>query len=76
MNKSKSQEQRLAKRGFASMSHDRQIEIARIGGASVPTEKRSFYQDRALAAAAGRKGGKARHLARGADAASPHPKEP
>jgi general stress protein YciG len=42
----------------------------------VPTEKRSFYQDRALAAAAGRKGGKARHLARGADAASPHPKEP
>jgi uncharacterized protein len=31
-------------------------EIARKGGANVPSEKRSFSQDRDLAAAAGRMG--------------------
>ncbi len=50
-----------APRGFAAMDKDRQREIARKGGASVPDEKRSFSQDRGLAAAAGRKGGEASH---------------
>lgn len=43
------------------MDKDRQREIARKGGASVPDEKRSFSQDRDLAASAGRKGGEASH---------------
>ena len=47
----------ISKRGFASMDPERQREIARKGGASVPSEKRSFSQDRNLAAQAGRKGG-------------------
>lgn len=46
-----------SKRGFASMSADRQRDIARKGGESVPREKRSFSQDRQLASDAGRKGG-------------------
>jgi len=46
-----------ALRGFASMDEEKQREIARKGGANVPHEKRSFAQDRALAAEAGRKGG-------------------
>ncbi len=50
-----------ARRGFAAMDKDRQREIARKGGASVPDEKRSFSQDRDLAASAGRKGGEASH---------------
>ncbi len=50
-----------SKRGFASMDPARQREIARKGGASVPSEKRSFSQDRSLAATAGRKGGEASH---------------
>ncbi len=50
-----------ARRGFAAMDKERQREIARKGGASVPDEKRSFSQDRGLAAAAGRKGGEASH---------------
>ena len=48
-----------AHRGFASMDRDKQREIARKGGANVPHEKRSFAQDRALAAEAGRRGGRA-----------------
>jgi general stress protein YciG len=44
-------------RGFAAMDPERQREIARKGGRSVPDEKRSFSQNRELAAAAGRKGG-------------------
>ena len=44
-------------RGFASMDATRQREIASKGGQSVPQEKRSFSQDRELAAQAGRKGG-------------------
>ncbi len=48
-----------AKRGFAAMDPERRREIARNGGASVPSEKRSFAQNRDLAANAGRKGGAA-----------------
>jgi general stress protein YciG len=48
-----------AKRGFAAMDPERRREIARHGGASVPSEKRSFAQNRDLAANAGRKGGAA-----------------
>jgi len=44
-------------RGFAAMDPDRQREIARKGGESVPREKRSFSQNHELAAQAGRKGG-------------------
>jgi general stress protein YciG len=44
-------------RGFASMDEDRQRDIARKGGESVPDEKRSFSQNPGLAAEAGRKGG-------------------
>lgn len=51
----------VSRRGFASMDPERQREIARKGGASVPGEKRSFSQNRELAAAAGRKGGEASH---------------
>jgi general stress protein YciG len=50
-----------ARRGFAAMDPARQREIARKGGASVPDEKRSFSQDRDLAATAGRKGGESSH---------------
>ena len=46
-----------SKKGFASMDPERQREIARRGGASVPAEKRSFSQNRELAINAGRKGG-------------------
>jgi hypothetical protein len=46
-------------RGFAAMDQGKQREIASKGGASVPDAKRSFSQDRELAAAAGRKGGQA-----------------
>ena len=52
-------QERSGIRGFASMDVDKVREIARKGGASVPHEKRSFAQDRALAADAGRKGGRA-----------------
>lgn len=47
----------VAKRGFASLTPERQREIASKGGKSVPAEKRSFSQDRNLAARAGQKGG-------------------
>jgi general stress protein YciG len=50
-----------ARRGFAVMDKERQLAIARKGGQSVPDDKRSFSQDRALAASAGRKGGEASH---------------
>jgi general stress protein YciG len=48
-----------SRRGFAAMDPERRREIARRGGASVPSDKRSFAQDRSLAADAGRKGGSA-----------------
>ncbi len=44
-------------RGFASMSQERQRQIASMGGKAVPDGKRSFSQNRHLAAEAGRKGG-------------------
>ncbi|ATQ67052.1 MULTISPECIES: general stress protein [Methylosinus] len=47
-----------SRRGFASMDEEKQREIARKGGESVPAEERSFSKDRELAATAGRKGGK------------------
>ena len=48
-----------SRRGFAAMDPERRREIAKRGGASVPGEKRSFAQNRDLAANAGRKGGAA-----------------
>lgn len=48
-----------ARRGFAVMSPDKRREIAAKGGASVPSEKRSFSQNRDLAVRAGRVGGSA-----------------
>ncbi len=53
-----------SKRGFASMDAEKQREIARKGGESVPSEKRSFSQDRELASQAGRKGGEASQKSR------------
>lgn len=44
-------------RGFARMDPVRQKELARKGGAAVPKDKRSFSQNRELAAESGRKGG-------------------
>jgi len=49
--------QKRSNRGFAAMDKAKQREIASKGGRSVPDDKRSFSQDRTLAAAAGRKGG-------------------
>ena len=51
----------VARRGFASMDREKQREIARKGGRSVPDEKRSFSQNHQLAAEAGRKGGHSSH---------------
>jgi general stress protein YciG len=61
MNVQDSRTRKPARRGFAAMDKERQREIARKGGASVPDDKRSFSQDRDLAASAGRKGGEASH---------------
>ena len=47
----------VSRRGFASMSPEKQREIASKGGKSVPAEKRSFSQNRDLDSNAGRKGG-------------------
>jgi general stress protein YciG len=46
-----------SRRGFAAMSPDQRRFIASKGGRSVPADRRSFSQDRQLAARAGRKGG-------------------
>ena len=51
------QDGRTSNRGFASMNQERQRQIASMGGKAVPDEKRSFSQNRRLAAEAGRKGG-------------------
>ena len=48
-------------RGFAAMDVEKQREIARKGGRSVPNEKRSFSQNHQLASEAGRKGGRSSH---------------
>ena len=42
-----------SQRGFAAMDAEKQRAIARKGGESVPAEKRSFFQNRTLAAEAG-----------------------
>jgi hypothetical protein len=55
---------RVSNRGFASLTPERRSEIARMGGAAVPREKRSFSIDSELAREAGRKGGSAPHLPR------------
>lgn len=47
-------------RGFAAMTPERRAEIARMGGAAVPAEKRGFSQNRTTASEAGRKGGQGR----------------
>ena len=47
----------VSRRGFASISPEKQREIASMGGKSVPNEKRSFSLNRDLASEAGRKGG-------------------
>ena len=52
-------------RGFASMDAAKRTEIARKGGRSVPSEKRSFSQNHDLASEAGRKGGHSSHGRRG-----------
>jgi len=52
-----SMERKTSTRGFASMEREKQREIARKGGRSVPHEKRSFSQNHQLAVEAGRKGG-------------------
>lgn len=52
-----SQSMTASTRGFASMDRDKQREIARKGGRSVPNDKRSFSQNHKLASDAGRKGG-------------------
>src|SRR5688572_28490395 len=57
---------KTSKRGFASMDAEKQREIARKGGQSVPPEERSFSKNRGLAAEAGRKGGEASHSSRSA----------
>jgi general stress protein YciG len=46
------------RQGFASMTPERRLELARKGGAAVPANRRTFTVNRALAAAAGRAGGK------------------
>lgn len=51
-------------KGFAAMDRDKLRAIASKGGQSVPPEKRSFSQDRTLAAEAGRKGGERSHGSR------------
>ncbi len=48
------------RRGFNTISPERLLEIARLGGSSVPARKRSFSVNRALAISAGRKGGQVR----------------
>ncbi len=52
------EEKTTKKRGFASMSPEKRREIARLGGKSIPAEKRSFAQNRILASKAGRNGGR------------------
>lgn len=48
-----------ALRGFACLTPERRAEIARMGGAATPPEKRSFSLNKDLAAAAGAAGGRA-----------------
>ena len=63
-----SQQRKTSNRGFASMDPEKQREIARKGGRSVPNEKRSFSQNHQLASEAGRKGGHSSHGRRALEA--------
>ena len=80
-NKSQGTGTGTSNRGFASMDVAKQREIASKGGRSVAAQDRSFSQNRALAAQAGRKGGQASHGGRGsqrrgaASASSPRKSE-
>jgi general stress protein YciG len=49
-----------SRRGFASMSREKLLEISAKGGAACPAEKRTFSVDRTLAVDAGREGGRAK----------------
>lgn len=55
------------------MNLELQRRIVRKGGASVPAEKRSFSQNRTLAADAGRKGGQASRKAARQKGQAPKP---
>src|ERR1700685_1928580 len=57
MSQDRTKDERTSNRGCASMKQERQRQIASMGGRAVPDEKRSFSQNRRLAAEAGRKGG-------------------
>lgn len=52
------------RKGFAAMKPEVRREIAKMGGAAVPHDKRSFAKDPELAREAGRKGGLAARAAR------------
>lgn len=62
-----------ARRGFAAIAPEKQREIARMGGRAVAPARRSFSQDRALAARAGAAGGRNRHRGKGAGGAPGEP---
>ena len=66
----KSEKRSSSTRGFASMDREKQREIARKGGRSVPNDKRSFSQNHQLASEAGRKGGHSSHGRRSDTAAA------
>lgn len=57
----------ISRRGFASLSPERRLEISRMGGAAVPTEKRAFSTNPDLAREAGRKGGSISRKNRGGE---------
>ena len=67
---SQTQPQGRGRQGFASMDAAKQRAIAAKGGSAVPPEKRPFARNPALAAAAGRKGGRASARASAAPAPS------
>lgn len=46
-------------RGFAAMTPERRREVARMGGKSIPPEKRWYARNREAASKAGKVGGKA-----------------
>lgn len=56
----------IRKRGFAAMSIEQRRAIATKGGASVPSDRRAYSQDRHLASEAGRSGGISLHHGSGA----------
>ena len=61
------------------MTKEQRARIASLGGRSVPSQKRSFAQDRSLASEAGRKGGQRaqgrRRSGKGEEAAPDHAAE-